>query len=69
VRHEFPKEWVLTEERKKYLEESREKKQRLDYEKSNNGELLDGSKIIATALPFTYPTAEPVPVLVGKSKR
>jgi small subunit ribosomal protein S35 len=69
VRHEFPKEWALTDERKRYLAESREKKQRLDHEKLHNGELLDGSKIIATALPFTFPTAEPVPVLVGKSKR
>lgn len=70
VRHEFPKEWALTEERKKYLAEKREKEQRLDYEKLHNGELLDGQKIIATALPFTYPTEEPVMIAAAqKSNR
>ena len=68
VRHEFPKEWVLTEERKKYLQEKREKAQRLDYEKLHNGELVDGKKIIETALPFTYPMAEAEPVLVGADR-
>jgi small subunit ribosomal protein S35 len=69
VRHEFPKEWVLTEERKRYLEASREKMKQLDTEKLENGELVDGVKIIEQALPFTLPTVEPLTVPAGRARR
>ena len=62
-RYEFPKEWVLTQERKKYLEEKRARTLRLEDERLNNGKLTDGKKIIENALPYTMPTPEPV--LVG----
>ncbi|PSN73710.1 hypothetical protein BS50DRAFT_629700 [Corynespora cassiicola Philippines] len=64
VRHEFPKEWILTPERKKYLDNKRAEAARLEDEKINNGQLLDGQKIIETSLPFTAPPA-PEPVMVG----
>ena len=68
VRHEFPKEWVLTEERKRYLEEKRRQTAKLDDERLNNGRLVDGQKIIETALPFTVPTPEPVMVAGPRGK-
>lgn len=49
---EFPKEWVLTKERKEYLEGKRERMRVLEDEKLNNGEMVDGKKVIETSLPF-----------------
>ncbi|KAF1950911.1 hypothetical protein CC80DRAFT_539280 [Byssothecium circinans] len=62
VKHEFPKEWILTPERKKYLEEKRAESFKLDDQKLNNGLLIDGQKVIETNLPFTAPMPEPAMV-------
>ncbi|KAF2276755.1 uncharacterized protein EI97DRAFT_432993 [Westerdykella ornata] len=67
VRHVFPKEWELTEERKKYLEEKRAQQLKLDDERTQNGTLVDGIKVIENALPFMTP--EPEPVMVGTRGR
>ncbi|KAL1594572.1 37S ribosomal protein S24, mitochondrial [Paraconiothyrium brasiliense] len=63
VRHEFPKEWILTPERKQYLENKRKEMLQLDDQKANNGELVDGKNIVANSLPTAI--GEPVPVMVG----
>lgn len=63
IRHEFPKEWILTPERKKYLEDKRSQAAKLEDQRLNNGQLVDGKTIIETSLPFGTP--EPEPVMVG----
>ncbi|KAF2994177.1 37S ribosomal protein S24, mitochondrial [Curvularia kusanoi] len=67
-RHEFPKEWVLTEERKKYLEEKRRETARLEDERRGNGKLVDGQVVVETSLPFLE-QAQEVPVLIEAGKR
>jgi small subunit ribosomal protein S35 len=62
VRHEFPKEWIMTPERQKSLEENRQRILKLDEEKTENKEIVDGQRIIENTLPFTMPAAEPVMV-------
>jgi small subunit ribosomal protein S35 len=66
VRHEFPKEWILTPERKKYLAEKRAKQAQLEDQKRGNGELVDGQTIIETSLPFMQ---EAEPVLIETPRR
>jgi small subunit ribosomal protein S35 len=51
-RFEFPKEWVLTKERKEYLEGKRAEAARLQDERAGNGGLVDGKTVIDTSLPF-----------------
>ncbi|KAF1967085.1 hypothetical protein BU23DRAFT_559638 [Bimuria novae-zelandiae CBS 107.79] len=63
VRHEFPKEWILTEERKKYLEEKRAQTLQLEERKANNEGLVDGKLIVETSLPARMP--EPDMAMVG----
>lgn len=63
VRHEFPKEWILTEERKKYLAEKRQRLLKADDERAHNGNMVDGQKTVENSLPFMTPAPEPV--LVG----
>lgn len=48
----FPKEWILTEDRKKYLAQKREQSRVLEDQRLNNGELVDGRTVIETSLPF-----------------
>ncbi|KAH7562349.1 hypothetical protein BM1_01869 [Bipolaris maydis] len=67
-RHEFPKEWILTEERKKYLEEKRRQVAYLEDQRAGNGELVDGKRIVETSLPFTD-DAERVMVGVGAVRK
>lgn len=67
VRHEFPKEWILTPERKKYLAEKRAEAARLEDEKKGNGQLIDGQVILDTSLPFLE-QAEPVLVEAPRRK-
>lgn len=64
VRHEFPKEWILTEERKKYLAERRAERARLEDARRGNGALVDGKTVIETSLPFVEE-----PVLVEAPRR
>lgn len=61
VRYEFPKEWALTAERKQYLEDKRKNIAKSEDEKLNNGQLVDGKRVIDTSLPFME---EREPVLV-----
>lgn len=49
---EFPKEWVLTKERKQYLEEKRQKTAYLEDQRAGNGQLVDGKKVLETSLPL-----------------
>jgi small subunit ribosomal protein S35 len=62
VRHQFPQEWILTPERKKYLEEKRAQSAKLDGEKMFNNAIIDGQRIVQTSLPYTVPEPEPVMV-------
>lgn len=68
-RYEFPKEWILTPKRKQYLEDKRAEQLKLESEKTNNGKLVDGQKIIENTLPFTMPTPEPVMVGGARGKQ
>ncbi|KAJ4359642.1 37S ribosomal protein S24, mitochondrial [Didymosphaeria variabile] len=63
VRHQFPKEWILTPEKKQYLENKRKQMLQLDDQKAGNGEIVDGKNIVANSLPAAM--AEPVPVMAG----
>jgi small subunit ribosomal protein S35 len=54
----FPKEWVLTAERKKYLESKREEVMRLEDQKLHNGEMVDGKKVIETSMPMLQQAAQ-----------
>ncbi|KAF2626266.1 hypothetical protein BU25DRAFT_492385 [Macroventuria anomochaeta] len=67
VRYEFPKEWVLTEERKKHLAEKRAEAARLQDSRKGNGQLIDGKTVIDTSLPFLE-QAEPVLVEAPRRK-
>ncbi|KAF2874496.1 mitochondrial ribosomal subunit protein-domain-containing protein [Massariosphaeria phaeospora] len=63
VHFAFPQAWIMTAERKKYLEDKRAHTAKRDNERLNNGHLVDGKKIIDTSLPFM--AAQPEPVMVG----
>jgi small subunit ribosomal protein S35 len=66
---EFPKEWVLTAERKKYLAEKRQQTAYLEDQRQGNGELVDGRRVIDTHLPFMgEAVAETVPAGGAKGK-
>jgi small subunit ribosomal protein S35 len=69
-RFEFPKEWVLTAERKQYLQSKRAEQAKLDDERLNNGKMIDGTTVIDTSLPFLTETAqaEAVPVMAGGAR-
>jgi small subunit ribosomal protein S35 len=69
-RFEFPKEWVLTEQRKQYLQSKRAEQAKLDDEKLNNGKMIDGTTVIDTSLPFLTEAAQAQaePVMVGGPK-
>ncbi|KAF2116134.1 mitochondrial ribosomal subunit protein-domain-containing protein [Lophiotrema nucula] len=69
VRHEFPKEWVLTEERKKYLEAKRQQLLKAEDERTNNGLLVDGETVIDRSLPFITAASEPVALPVTPGRR
>ncbi|KAK7186503.1 37s ribosomal protein, partial [Paraphaeosphaeria sporulosa] len=62
-RPEFPKEWIMTEQRKKYLAEKREQMMLLEEEKANTSGLVDGKNIVANSMPAAI--AQPEPVMVG----
>lgn len=64
-RVEFPKEWVLTSERKKYLESKRGEMAKMEDERRENGRMVDGKNVIDTSLPFVAEgVEEAVPVMV-----
>lgn len=62
-RYEFPKEWILTKERKQYLESKRNETLRLDDQKANNGHLIDGKLLVANSLPAAV--TQPEMAMVG----
>ncbi len=68
VRHEFPKEWILTEERKKYLAEKRAEMARVEDTKKGNGMLVDGATVIETSLLFAGEGEEGVLVEAPRRK-
>lgn len=70
-RFEFPKEWVLTKERKEYLEGKRAEAARLQDERAGNGSLIDGKTVIDTSLPFLNDSAQGQgePVMVGAGRK
>lgn len=49
-RYDFPKEWVMTEERKQYLENKRAETLKLDEAKANTGQMIDGKIIVQSSL-------------------
>ncbi|KAF1845201.1 uncharacterized protein K460DRAFT_285978 [Cucurbitaria berberidis CBS 394.84] len=63
-RFEFPKEWALTQQRKQYLEDKRQKVAQIEDERLHNGNLIDGKTVIETSLPFIE-QAQAEPVMVG----
>lgn len=67
-RVEFPREWVLTQERKRALEEKRREMARLEDQRLYNGLLVDGKTVIDTSLPFLE-AREPEMVVVGSRQR
>lgn len=71
VRPKFPKEWLLTEERKQELEAIRREAMELDKAKKEKGELVDGKEIIQVTLsaPAAEAAVERVPVRVSAKGR
>ncbi|KAF2657875.1 hypothetical protein K491DRAFT_625670 [Lophiostoma macrostomum CBS 122681] len=69
VRHQFPKEWILTDERKKYLEGKRQQSLELDQQKLVAGHIVDGERIVGNSLPFMVAEEEPVLVAAGQGKQ
>lgn len=63
----FPKEWYLTEERKKALEAQRMQALLLDERKRADGTLVDGTQTIEHALVTAAPVLEPVLISRGRS--
>ncbi|CAI6320392.1 unnamed protein product [Periconia digitata] len=61
--YEFPESWILTPERKKYLEEKRSASVLKEEERKFTGALIDGNKVVESNLPRNEP--EPVPVMIG----
>jgi small subunit ribosomal protein S35 len=50
TRFEFPKEWILTPERKQYLDSKRQQQLELDSGLRDAGKLLDGAKLVEKVL-------------------
>jgi small subunit ribosomal protein S35 len=66
---EFPKEWVLTKERKQYLEDKRQKTAYLEDQRAGNGQLVDGIKVLETSLPLMSEAQQaPETVMVGGAR-
>ncbi|OCL07135.1 hypothetical protein AOQ84DRAFT_295677 [Glonium stellatum] len=63
AQYEFPKEWLLTPERKQYLEARRKLQLQLEAERKENGTLLDGVQLVEKML-VSQPVMAP-PELVG----
>ncbi|KAH7397050.1 mitochondrial ribosomal subunit protein-domain-containing protein [Phaeosphaeria sp. MPI-PUGE-AT-0046c] len=68
-RHEFPKEWAMTAERRAQLDAKRQESRRIEDEKRNNGMLVDGKTVIDTSLPFMTGGEQAEEVLVGAGAR
>lgn len=62
VKHKFPKEWLLTEERKKEIEEERRRSYHLDQKKKTEGGIIDGLLTIKGRVAPKMRIPEPVGV-------
>ncbi|KAH8730731.1 mitochondrial ribosomal subunit protein-domain-containing protein, partial [Phaeosphaeriaceae sp. PMI808] len=51
-RWEFPREWVMTGERRRYLDGVRAERARGEDQRVHNGEVVDGRVVVQTSLPF-----------------
>ena len=67
-RYEFPKDWILTAERKKALADKRAETARLQDQRLHTGKLVDGRAVIETSLPFLEKQAEPIMVAAPRGK-
>jgi small subunit ribosomal protein S35 len=67
-RFEFPKEWAMTEKRRVELQGKRKEMARLEDDRLQRGEVVDGKVVIDTSLPFRggLGVQEPAPVLVRR---
>ncbi|KAF2488523.1 hypothetical protein BU16DRAFT_473929 [Lophium mytilinum] len=70
ARFEFPKEWILTPERKQYLESKRLQQLELDSGLKQSGNLLDGAKLVERVLSsqMQIPELEMVEAARGKQR-
>ncbi|KAI1260977.1 mitochondrial ribosomal subunit protein-domain-containing protein [Xylariaceae sp. FL1019] len=59
VQHKFPKEWRMTEERKKFIEDSRQQALLLDEGKAKAGKLIDGKEKIEAHFGSGYGPNDP----------
>ena len=59
----FPVEWRMTEERRRYLDDVRQKSQRLDQNKEKAGTLVDGPERIQKFLGGPPPELASQPVM------
>ncbi|KAK4214642.1 mitochondrial ribosomal subunit protein-domain-containing protein [Rhypophila decipiens] len=66
VRPQFPKEWRITEERQKELQEIRRKALVLDEAKRKSGALIDGKEVIKNYLESMPAHREPEPSMVRR---
>ncbi|KAH7135751.1 mitochondrial ribosomal subunit protein-domain-containing protein [Dendryphion nanum] len=66
--HHFPKEWIMTPERTKYLQEKRQAQLMADDERIQKGNLIDGQQTIDNALPFMTPEPVAVPISGPRGK-
>lgn len=63
--HDFPKEWIVTEERLQELLAKRSKTQSLEQQRQDLGRLVDGKRVIQKAL--ESPAREPQRVIVNRA--
>jgi small subunit ribosomal protein S35 len=68
-RYEFPKEWIMTPERKEALEQGRLQAKVEEIGAKEQGRLLDGTAIIQNALLSGIVASQPVPEMVAAKGR
>ncbi|KAF2137328.1 uncharacterized protein K452DRAFT_236099 [Aplosporella prunicola CBS 121167] len=66
--HHFPKDWVMTPQRKQLLDQRREQRWQLEQKRVEEGTLVDGAEIVKEALSTPiFEQAEPVMIEKGKA--
>ena len=69
VFHHFPKEWVMTPQRKQQLDQRRQERWQLEHKRIDEGTLVDGAEIVREALSTPiFEQAEPVMIEKGKAQ-
>ncbi|EOD43133.1 putative mitochondrial ribosomal small subunit component protein [Neofusicoccum parvum UCRNP2] len=67
VFHHFPKEWAITPERKKYLEQRWQERLQIDQQKREEGTLVDGNYVVEEALANpVFEAPDPLMVQAGR---